>query len=152
MTGRDLEQAIDEFADKVTKQSQQPKPQRPDPEQIKAQAQIQSIQNIEVRAKVKGYVETINVDEGQNVRAGQLLFTIRPREYEAELQKAEEPAAPKNMQFHHADTEEALQQANADGETSDAQTFVRRGQKVGRNDACPCGSGKKYKYCHGKLV
>ena len=46
-------------------------------------AQIQSIQNIEVRAKVKGYVETINVDEGQNVRAGQLLFTIRPREYEA---------------------------------------------------------------------
>lgn len=51
-------------------------------------AQIQSIQNIEVRAKVKGYVETINVDEGQQVRAGQLLFTIRPREYEAELQKA----------------------------------------------------------------
>jgi membrane fusion protein (multidrug efflux system) len=51
-------------------------------------AQIQSIQNIEVRAKVKGYVETINVDEGQQVHSGQLLFTIRPREYEAELQKA----------------------------------------------------------------
>jgi preprotein translocase subunit SecA len=25
------------------------------------------------------------------------------------------------------------------------------GPKVGRNDPCPCGSGKKYKYCHGKL-
>lgn len=51
-------------------------------------AQIQSIQNIEVRAKVKGYLETINVDEGHLVHAGQLLFTIRPREYEAELMKA----------------------------------------------------------------
>jgi preprotein translocase subunit SecA len=26
------------------------------------------------------------------------------------------------------------------------------GRKVGRNEACPCGSGKKYKKCHGKLV
>lgn len=51
-------------------------------------AQVQSLQNIEIRAKVKGYIETINADEGQLVHAGQLLFTIRPREYEAELQKA----------------------------------------------------------------
>ena len=51
-------------------------------------AEIQSLQNIEIRAKVKGYIETINVDEGQHVKAGQLLFTIRPREYEAELIKA----------------------------------------------------------------
>src|SRR5690554_4506791 len=29
--------------------------------------------------------------------------------------------------------------------------FTREGRKVGRNDACPCGSGKKYKHCHGKL-
>jgi len=28
---------------------------------------------------------------------------------------------------------------------------VHEGRKVGRNDPCPCGSGKKYKYCHGKL-
>ena len=33
-----------------------------------------------------------------------------------------------------------------------AQPFVRGGQKVGRNDPCPCGSGKKYKHCHGKLT
>ena len=51
-------------------------------------AEIQSLQNIEIRAKVKGFIETINVDEGQHVSAGQLLFTIRPREYEAELIKA----------------------------------------------------------------
>ena len=51
-------------------------------------AEIQSLQNIEIRAKVDGYVESINVDEGQHVNAGQLLFTIRPREYQAELAKA----------------------------------------------------------------
>lgn len=51
-------------------------------------AEIQSVQNVEIRAKVKGFIETINVDEGQRVKAGQLLFTIRPREYEAELLKA----------------------------------------------------------------
>ncbi len=31
------------------------------------------------------------------------------------------------------------------------EPFVREGMKVGRNDICPCGSGKKYKQCHGKL-
>lgn len=52
-------------------------------------AEIQSIQNIEVRAKVKGYLETINMDEGQLVKAGQLLFTIRSRDYDADLAKAQ---------------------------------------------------------------
>jgi len=51
-------------------------------------AQIQSIQNVEIRAKVKGFLDKINVDEGQFVKAGQLLFTIRPVEFEAELLKA----------------------------------------------------------------
>ena len=32
-----------------------------------------------------------------------------------------------------------------------AEPFVRSGRKVGRNEPCPCGSGKKYKQCHGKL-
>jgi len=31
------------------------------------------------------------------------------------------------------------------------QPFQRSTQKVGRNDPCPCGSGKKFKQCHGKL-
>ncbi len=54
-------------------------------------AQIQSIQNIEIRAQVKGYLEEINVDEGKYVSAGQVLFNIMPKAYEAEVlkQKAE---------------------------------------------------------------
>jgi preprotein translocase subunit SecA len=31
------------------------------------------------------------------------------------------------------------------------QPFVREGRKIGRNEPCPCGSGKKYKQCHGRL-
>ncbi len=49
--------------------------------------------------------------------------------------------------------------APALGPGSDAETqiesktpFVRQGRKVGRNEPCPCGSGKKYKQCHGKLA
>ena len=51
-------------------------------------AQIQSIQNIELRAQEKGYLENIYVDEGRTVKAGQLLFSIMPKLYEAEFLKA----------------------------------------------------------------
>jgi uncharacterized protein YecA (UPF0149 family) len=37
----------------------------------------------------------------------------------------------------------------ADGEAAKIKTIVREAPKVGRNDLCPCGSGKKYKKCHG---
>ena len=52
-------------------------------------AQIQSVRNIEIRAQEKGYLQTINVDEGVSVRAGQLLFKIVPTLYEAEYLKAQ---------------------------------------------------------------
>ncbi|MBL7816141.1 MAG: efflux RND transporter periplasmic adaptor subunit [Saprospiraceae bacterium] len=51
-------------------------------------AQIQSIQNVELRAQEKGYLEGFKIDEGQFVRGGQVLFNIMPRLYEAELAKA----------------------------------------------------------------
>ncbi len=86
-----------------------------------------------------------------NTEVTKLLMTVQIRS-EAELQKVEEPPAPKNVQYHHADYDEALGDANADAEAAAGQTFVRQGQKVGRNDPCPCGSGKKYKHCHGKLT
>jgi preprotein translocase subunit SecA len=57
--------------------------------------------------------------------------------------------APENVQYHHADYDEAL--SDAQSTDQEPQPFVRDGQKVGRNDPCPCGSGKKYKQCHGKL-
>jgi preprotein translocase subunit SecA len=67
----------------------------------------------------------------------------------------------KNVQYHHADAVEALAEADAAPEAGGAPAavaaaethpFVRSTQKVGRNDPCPCGSGKKYKHCHGRIV
>jgi len=52
-------------------------------------AQIRSIKDIEIRAQEKGFLEKVYVDEGQFVRAGQVLFKIMPRIYEAELLKAQ---------------------------------------------------------------
>jgi membrane fusion protein (multidrug efflux system) len=50
-------------------------------------AQIQSIQNVEIRAQVKGYLEALNVDEGKSVNEGQVIFHIMPKVYEAEVLK-----------------------------------------------------------------
>ncbi|MBL7743855.1 MAG: efflux RND transporter periplasmic adaptor subunit [Chitinophagaceae bacterium] len=52
-------------------------------------SQIQSIRNIEVRAQEKGYLQSINADEGQYVHTGQVLFRIMPKMFEAELLKAQ---------------------------------------------------------------
>lgn len=52
-------------------------------------SQIRSIRNIEIRAQEKGFLQNIYVDEGQYVKAGQLLFRIMPKIYEAEVLKAE---------------------------------------------------------------
>ncbi len=50
--------------------------------------QIHSVQHIELRALEKGYLQDMLVDEGQQVREGQLLFRIRPVLYQAEVQRA----------------------------------------------------------------
>ncbi|GAB1622885.1 preprotein translocase subunit SecA [Agarivorans albus] len=69
-----------------------------------------------------------------------------PEEVEAMEAKRRE-AERRAMQFRQ---QQAAQQA--DEQASEAgKTVIREGQKVGRNDPCPCGSGKKYKQCHGKL-
>lgn len=52
-------------------------------------SQIKSVRNIEIRAQEKGYLQDIYVDEGQFVKAGQPLFRINPKMYEAELLKAQ---------------------------------------------------------------
>ena len=46
---------------------------------------------------------------------------------------------------------QGLPQQGGEGPAA-VETFVRDGRKVGRNEPCPCGSGKKYKRCHGQLA
>jgi preprotein translocase subunit SecA len=56
------------------------------------------------------------------------------------------------MKFQHAEAS-ALGTPSEGGASGAEQhtPFVRDGRKVGRNEACPCGSGKKFKQCHGSL-
>ena len=86
-----------------------------------------------------------------------VLMTMRIRSAD-ELQPVEAPDVPSNVQYQHADfdgataaPESEFPVASSEAESQAQQPFVRLGQKVGRNDPCPCGSGKKFKQCHGKL-
>ncbi|MBO9635367.1 MAG: efflux RND transporter periplasmic adaptor subunit [Chitinophagaceae bacterium] len=64
-------------------------------------SQIRSVRNIEIRAQEKGFLENIYVDEGQYVKAGQLLFKIMPKLYEAELLKAEAEAKAADIELQN---------------------------------------------------
>ena len=84
----------------------------------------------------------------------QRLSNIQIRE-EPDLSEFEHHEQPE-MEFQHDDVN-ALSGTGGDSgghppeQEDKAQPFVRDGQKVGRNQPCPCGSGKKYKQCCGKL-
>ena len=61
---------------------------------------------------------------------------------------------PEEMHFVHPSLDAGGQPEVADDATAAAaqKPITRRQPKVGRNEPCPCGSGKKYKHCHGKLA
>ena len=68
-----------------------------------------------------------------------------------------EAAAKQQMAFEHAQASGVPQGVEGDENPGSSapekpQTIVRNTPKVGRNDPCPCGSGKKYKQCHGALA
>ncbi len=65
-------------------------------------SQIRSVRNIEIRAQEKGFLQNIYVDEGQYVNAGQLLFKIMPKIYEAELLKAQAEAKSAEIELQNA--------------------------------------------------
>ncbi|OZI40920.1 preprotein translocase subunit SecA [Bordetella genomosp. 1] len=79
-----------------------------------------------------------------------VLLTVRVQSPE-QVEQAEAEAAQshvQNVQYHHSDYDEALAQDESNAGQQPERNAL---PKVGRNDPCPCGSGKKYKQCHGKL-
>ncbi len=76
----------------------------------------------------------------------QITTTVQIRAPE-EVQ-AVEPHEPSNIQYQHSEYDEGRDFAEAERDTA---TPASAFPKVGRNDPCPCGSGKKYKQCHGRL-
>ncbi len=84
--------------------------------------------------------------ESVRVEVTRLLVTLQVRT--EDVQETAPQAAVQNVQYHHADYEEALAAAE---ESLPPLSPMQASQKIGRNEPCPCGSGKKYKQCHGKL-
>ncbi len=87
-----------------------------------------------IKLEVMKIIAQVKVREEEDVEAME-------RQREAQQQQA--------MEFKHQQATSAT--AGAAPATDKPETFVRQGKKVGRNEPCPCGSGKKYKQCHGKL-
>ncbi|NYT38765.1 preprotein translocase subunit SecA [Allopusillimonas soli] len=92
-----------------------------------------------------------------------VLMTVRIQSRE-QVQVEESEANLENVTYHHADYDAALSGEDPGlAEGAAAQVNPREARqaqaarsanlpKVGRNDPCPCGSGKKYKHCHGRLA
>ncbi|MDP2804595.1 MAG: preprotein translocase subunit SecA, partial [Gallionellaceae bacterium] len=87
-----------------------------------------------------------------------ILLKVQVRQEEDVQAIDDQMQSPREMHFEHAAApalDDAHGQTPADGEeevkAAVQQPFVREDNKVGRNDPCPCGSGLKYKQCHGKL-
>jgi len=67
-----------------------------------------------------------------------------------EQRRAQAEEAARRQQFQHQTAENQL--ADGEEQSDSQQPMVRETRKVGRNEPCPCGSGKKYKQCHGKIA
>jgi preprotein translocase subunit SecA len=86
--------------------------------------------------------------EAVKLEVTKVLTAVEIRAQEA-IPKADDQPHVENVRLQHADFEQALA---AEAEAKKSQPAARAATKVGRNEPCPCGSGKKYKHCHGKLT
>jgi preprotein translocase subunit SecA len=87
-----------------------------------------------------------------------ILSKVQVRTQEDVAAVEEQRRRTRAVQFQHAEAQSAVGGGSSAGDPAPAQaptapvtTFVREGRKVGRNEPCPCGSGLKYKQCHGRL-
>ncbi|MHB8405998.1 MAG: preprotein translocase subunit SecA [Gammaproteobacteria bacterium] len=88
-----------------------------------------------------------------------ILAKVQVRTQEDVAAVEEQRRRARAMQFQHAEAPSAsfadaageAQAQNQPQQAAPVTTFVREGRKVGRNEPCPCGSGLKYKQCHGRL-
>ncbi|MEO0576933.1 MAG: preprotein translocase subunit SecA [Pseudomonadota bacterium] len=79
------------------------------------------------------------------------LLRIRIRSDEEIAAMEAERRAAQALKFQHASAPDLGPGASEQTTPASAETFKREQPKVGRNQPCPCGSGKKYKHCHGQL-
>ncbi len=85
-----------------------------------------------------------------------ILSRVKVRgEEDIQAVEAKRQSAPAGVSYRHDNAQSALggppPPAGAPPPAPE-QPFIRAGRKVGRNEPCPCGSGRKYKQCHGQLT
>jgi preprotein translocase subunit SecA len=101
-----------------------------------------------VRADVIRILMNVRIQTPEEVAAAE-------RRIEEESERRMEQARAQHAEFAaaaQAEEEAGETAVLADSEEAKAQPFKRYGDKIGRNEPCPCGSGKKYKQCHGRLA
>jgi preprotein translocase subunit SecA len=100
-----------------------------------------------VRADVIRILMNVRIQTPEEVAAAE-------QRIEQESERRMEQARAQHVDFGDAQAEEESGETAvlAESEEAKAQPFKRFGDKIGRNDPCPCGSGRKYKQCHGKLA
>jgi preprotein translocase subunit SecA len=80
---------------------------------------------------------------------------VRAEEEVEAMEEQRRANMPPHMRYEHAEASAlaAGEAAGAGAESAEPShtPFVRGSRKVGRNESCPCGSGRKYKHCHGRL-
>ena len=74
------------------------------------------------------------------------------RTNEAEVLERKRRLEQEKLRLQHAQLSALGETAEEEPEVAQAKPFTREDKKVGRNEPCPCGSGKKYKQCHGKIA
>jgi len=91
----------------------------------------------------------INREVSSWILGGKIMIEAPQDVREARVEKTD----LSRLRTSRSPEEEAARKAaeSAGGGTQVVETYVRTEKKVGRNDPCPCGSGKKYKQCHGRV-
>jgi preprotein translocase subunit SecA len=101
-----------------------------------------------IKREVIGIVSRVQIRRDEEVQA---MEAERQRQAAQQTVHYEHPAAPGETEVSADSEEDTIAATGTDGRPM-SRPVVRNQPKIGRNDPCPCGSGKKYKQCHGKLA
>ena len=85
-----------------------------------------------------------------NIKSEVIKIISRANVKQEDIEELEQ-REQQQMEYQH-DAANGPTQKQEKPQAAPVETYVREGKKVGRNEPCPCGSGKKYKQCHGKLT
>ena len=115
-------------------------------EGINLRAYAQKNPLVEYKRESFNLFEQMRVEVKKSVINNIFSVKLYSQEEIEELQRRHQEELDRQLEAHRKALEEAEQEEKA----QQAKEPIRRGQaKVGRNDPCPCGSGKKFKHCHG---